>query len=92
MEQSSSYDEETIRHQFDRKCKLALQGEKVDYERHLSYRQKHEILFCELPKTDFWKLSTVDEYTYMVNNSSSRKRYASPKAGTELYLDLVFRQ
>lgn len=31
-------------------------------------------------------------YSYMVNNSSSRKRYASPKAGTELYLDLVFRQ
>ena len=51
MEQSSSYDEETIRHQFDRKCKLALQGEKIDYERHLSYRQKHEVLFCELPET-----------------------------------------
>lgn len=32
------------------------------------------------------------ELSYMVNNSSSRKRYASPKAGTELYLDLVFRQ
>ena len=63
MEQSSSYDEETIRHQFDRKCKLALQGEKIDYERHLSYRQKHEVLFCELPETEFWKLSTVDEYT-----------------------------
>ena len=62
MEQASSYDEETIRHQFDRKCKLALQGEKIDYERHLSYRQKHEILFCELPETEFWKLSTVDEY------------------------------
>ena len=31
-------------------------------------------------------------HLYMVNNSSSRKRYASPKAGTELYLDLVFRQ
>ena len=31
-------------------------------------------------------------FPYMVNNSSSRKRYASPKAGTELYLDLVFRQ
>ena len=55
MEQSSSYDEQTIQHQFDRKCKLALQGEKIDYERHLSYRQKHEILFCELPKTEFWK-------------------------------------
>ena len=33
-----------------------------------------------------------EESKYMVNNSSSRKRYASPKAGTELYLDLVFRQ
>ena len=33
-----------------------------------------------------------EERLYMVNNSSSRKRYASPKAGTELYLDLVFRQ
>ena len=29
---------------------------------------------------------------YMVNNWSSSKRYASPKAGMELYLDLVFRQ
>ena len=29
---------------------------------------------------------------YMVNNWSSPKRYASPKAGMELYLDLVFRQ
>lgn len=37
-------------------------------------------------------LAMVISYTYMVNNSSSRKRYASPKAGTELYLDLVFRQ
>ena len=63
MEQSSSYNKETIQHQFDRKCKLALQGEKIDYERYLSYRQKHEILFCELPKTEFWKLSAVDEYT-----------------------------
>ena len=35
MEQSSSYDEKTVRHQFDRKCKLALKGEVVDYERHL---------------------------------------------------------
>ena len=42
---------------------------------------------------DDW--STQDKFlvvVYMVNNSSSRKRYASPKAGTELYLDLVFRQ
>ena len=31
MEQSSSYDEKTVMHQFDRKCKLALKGEIVDY-------------------------------------------------------------
>lgn len=31
-------------------------------------------------------------HLYMVNNWSSIKRYASPKAGMELYLDLVFRQ
>lgn len=37
-------------------------------------------------------LNMNTNYMYMVNNSSSRKRYASPKAGTELYLDLVFRQ
>lgn len=37
-------------------------------------------------------LRNMSEEKYMVNNSSSRKRYASPKAGTELYLDLVFRQ
>ena len=39
---------------------------------------------------NFVAIKTVQKY--MVNNSSSRKRYASPKAGTELYLDLVFRQ
>ena len=48
MEQSSSYDEKTVMHQFDRKCKLALKGEIVDYERHLAYLRKHETLFSEL--------------------------------------------
>jgi RNA polymerase sigma factor (sigma-70 family) len=62
MEQSSSYNKETIRHQFDRKCKMALKGEKIDYERHLSYRREHEILFCELPESEFWKMSMTDEY------------------------------
>ena len=33
MKQPSSLDEETVRHQFDRKCKLALKGELVDYTR-----------------------------------------------------------
>ena len=55
MEQSSSYNKETIQHQFDRKCKLALKGEKIDYERQLSYRREHEILFCELPRNRVWE-------------------------------------
>ena len=62
MEQSSSYDETTVRHQFDRKCKLALDGEVVDYDRHMDYRRKHEILFSELPECQTGKLSVVDEY------------------------------
>ena len=68
MEQSSSYDKETIKHQFDRKCKLALQGEKIDYERHLSYRRNHEVLFCELSEAELWKISTPNECD--VENSS----------------------
>ena len=52
MEQSSSYDEKTVMHQFDRKCKLALKGEIVDYERHLAYLRKHETLFSELSEQE----------------------------------------
>ena len=50
MEQSSSsdYDELTVMHQFDRKCKLALDGEVADYEKHMAYLQEHEIMFSEL--------------------------------------------
>lgn len=43
-------------------------------------------------KGELKELRFPTAFSYMVNNSSSRKRYASPKAGTELYLDLVFRQ
>lgn len=62
MRKSSSSDGLTIRNQFDRICKLALKGEAVDYHRHMAYRQKHEILFSELPE---WKLNQMfseDEY------------------------------
>lgn len=62
MEQSFSYDETTVRHQFDRKCKLALDGEVVDYDRHMDYRRKHEILFSELSKYQAGELSVLDEY------------------------------
>ena len=44
MRKSSSYDEMAVRKQFDRICKLALKGEKIDYRRHIAYRQKHEVM------------------------------------------------
>lgn len=62
MEQSSSYDELTIMHQFDRKCKLALDGEVVDYERHMTYLRNHEVMFSELSEKEMSNLSVVDEY------------------------------
>lgn len=62
MEQSSSRYEQTIRHQFDRICKLALKGEKVDYIRHMDYRQKHEIMLSELPEKELNKFFVMDEY------------------------------
>lgn len=62
MEKSSSCYEQTIRHQFDRICKLALKGELVDYIRHMDYRQKHEVMLSELPEKELNKLSIMDEY------------------------------
>ena len=49
MEQSSSYDEKTVMHQFDRKCKLALKGEIVDYERHLAILENMKLCFQNYP-------------------------------------------
>ena len=62
MEQSSFYDEKTVRHKFDRKRKLALKGEVVDYERHLAYLRKHEVLFSELSEREIENFSIINEY------------------------------
>ncbi|CUX33365.1 sigma factor-like helix-turn-helix DNA-binding protein [Clostridium sp. C105KSO13] len=62
MRESSSYDEMTVRNQFDRVCKLALEGEAADYCRHMVYRQNHEVMLSELSDSELGKLSTVDEY------------------------------
>ena len=62
MEQSSSCDELTVMHQFDRKCKLALDGEVVDYERHMTYLRNHEVMFSELSEKEMSSLSVIDEY------------------------------
>ena len=61
MEQSSSWDEWTVRHQFDRICKLALKGEVIDYQRHMAYRQRHEVLLSELPEKELSKLFTMEK-------------------------------
>ena len=52
----------TVCHQYDRVCKLALKGVVIDYRRYLDNRQKHEILFSEMPELKINELSTVDEY------------------------------
>ena len=64
MEQSSSsdYDELTVMHQFDRKCKLALDGEVADFEKHMAYLQEHEIMFSELSEKVTDCFFTTDEY------------------------------
>ena len=36
MEQSSFQDEQTVRHQFDSLCKLALKSEVINYEKHMA--------------------------------------------------------
>lgn len=62
MKQPSSLDEETVRHQFDRKCKLALKGELVDYIRHMDYLGKHEVILSELTERELESLSVIDKY------------------------------
>lgn len=63
MEQLSSQDELTVRHQFDRLCKLALDGEAANYHKHLEYRGKHEVNFSEMPEAELNRLSVTDEYS-----------------------------
>lgn len=62
MERSSSDKEQTIRHQFDRFCKLVLHGEKVNYEKEMDYRNRHEISISQLTEEELGCLNTVDEY------------------------------
>ena len=52
MEQSSFQDEQTVRHQFDSLCKLALKSEVINYEKHMAYRQKYEVMLSELSEKE----------------------------------------
>lgn len=62
MEQSSSYDKQTVRHQFDRFCQMALKGEVANYYRDMATRRKHEVMFSDLPAEELDSFYVVDEY------------------------------
>ena len=63
MVQSSREKMRTVRHQFDYFCKKILHGEKVNYEREMEYRRKHEISFSQLTQEELGRLNSMDEYT-----------------------------
>ena len=63
MVQSSGEKMRTVRHQFDCFCKKILHGEKVNYEREMEYRGKHEISFSQLTQEELGQLNSMDEYT-----------------------------
>ena len=63
MVQSSKEKMRTVRHQFDYFCKKILHGEKVNYEREMEYRGKHEISFSQLTQGELGQLNSMDEYT-----------------------------
>ena len=63
MVQSSGEKMRTVRHQFDCFCKKILHGEKVNYEREMEYRGKHEISFSQLTQEELGRLNSMDEYT-----------------------------
>ena len=63
MVQSSKEKMRTVRHQFDYFCKKILHGEKVNYEREMEYRGKHEISFSQLTQEELGQLNSMDEYT-----------------------------
>lgn len=64
MEQSSSSDELTIRHRFDRLCHMAIKGEYVNFCRHMDYLRKHETSLEFLFETNNLDLYTEDDYDF----------------------------
>ena len=69
MEQSSFQDEQTVRHQFDSLCKLALKSEVINYEKHMAYRQKYEVMLSELSEKELSRLFIMDEHEMEVKDA-----------------------
>ena len=62
MGKSPSQFEETIQHQFDRLCKLALKGEKIDYIRHMEYLRKNEVMLFVISQNVHDMIPLVSKY------------------------------
>lgn len=62
MEQLSSQDELTVRHQFDRLCQLSLDGEVANYYKHMEYRKSHEVNFSDMPEKELNSIFVMDKY------------------------------
>lgn len=58
-----SFDEETVRHQFDSYCKKILKGEACNYRKELARHMQHEITISELSEKEMSHLYTLDKYS-----------------------------
>ena len=56
----------TVRHRFDYFCKKILHGEKVNYEREMENRAKHEISISQLTQEELGKLNSMDDCTIKI--------------------------
>ncbi len=72
MEQSPSQDELTVMHRFDRSCQLALEGEAVNYYRHMERLRGHEVNFSEMTEKKLESISGKRSLT-VIHLSTSRK-------------------
>ena len=63
MGEDCSYYKERIRHEFDRACILAINGEAANYFKALDRYGKRETSFSELSEVQLGELYTVDEYS-----------------------------
>ena len=54
---------ETVRHEFDRLCRMVLRGEAIDYDNHIAWRSKHETSLSWLSESQEGQLGVLDEYS-----------------------------
>ena len=78
----TSFQMQTVVHQFDAICKKVLRDERADYYRSADARGRHEILFCELDEHQVNTFETVDQYARRRASSNRGNRQPLPHLGT----------